>query len=232
MHRRRHYSRAGFELYCRPAARRRADRRCASGCRKAPGEFPENTVDLLRLLVHSLYWRFKTRGSLKTFSPYARTDEVVGALACRQVRLVQTEKLASLGQLTVGIAHEIKNPLNFVNDFSALAMGLVEKRTRCLRGLRSTGKYAAKLAELAQTLEEQLRKVAPARQARRRHCENHAAHCRERRSMATRSRCRSDEWYMAARREGGLQHRLPARRRRGMADVLPQRCTRALPRVA
>ena len=33
-------------------------------------------------------------------------------------RLVQTRKLASLGQLTAGIAHEIKNPLNFVNNFS------------------------------------------------------------------------------------------------------------------
>ena len=40
-------------------------------------------------------------------------------LRTAQDRLVQTEKLASLGQLTAGIAHEIKNPLNFVNNFSA-----------------------------------------------------------------------------------------------------------------
>ena len=39
-------------------------------------------------------------------------------LRTAQDRLVQTEKLASLGQLTAGIAHEIKNPLNFVNNFS------------------------------------------------------------------------------------------------------------------
>src|SRR3712207_9142266 len=38
-------------------------------------------------------------------------------LRAAQDRLVQTEKLASLGQLTAGIAHEIKNPLNFVNNF-------------------------------------------------------------------------------------------------------------------
>src|SRR5579863_2698458 len=42
-------------------------------------------------------------------------------LRSAQDRLVQTEKLASLGQLTAGIAHEIKNPLNFVNNFSALS---------------------------------------------------------------------------------------------------------------
>ena len=41
-------------------------------------------------------------------------------LRATQDRLVQTEKLASLGQLTAGIAHEIKNPLNFVNNFSGI----------------------------------------------------------------------------------------------------------------
>ena len=48
-------------------------------------------------------------------------------LRAAQDRLVQTEKLASLGQLTAGIAHEIKNPLNFVNNFSALSIELVEE---------------------------------------------------------------------------------------------------------
>jgi two-component system NtrC family sensor kinase len=40
---------------------------------------------------------------------------------------VQTEKLASLGQLTVGIAHENKNPLNFVNNFAAQSVELVDE---------------------------------------------------------------------------------------------------------
>ncbi len=44
-----------------------------------------------------------------------------------QEQLVQQEKLASLGQLTAGIAHEIKNPLNFVNNFSDLSVELVEE---------------------------------------------------------------------------------------------------------
>ena len=52
----------------------------------------------------------------------ARTRELAASLEdlrTAQDRLVQTQKLASLGQLTAGIAHEIKNPLNFVNNFSA-----------------------------------------------------------------------------------------------------------------
>src|SRR6056297_247252 len=48
-------------------------------------------------------------------------------LTSAQDQLVQQEKLASLGQLTAGIAHEIKNPLNFVNNFSDLSIELVEE---------------------------------------------------------------------------------------------------------
>ena len=60
----------------------------------------------------------------------ARTRELAKSLEdlrTAQDRLVQTEKLASLGQLTAGIAHEIKNPLNFVNNFSALSTELIDE---------------------------------------------------------------------------------------------------------
>jgi two-component system NtrC family sensor kinase len=60
----------------------------------------------------------------------ARTRELAASLEdlrTTQDRLVQTQKLASLGQLTAGIAHEIKNPLNFVNNFSGLSGEMIEE---------------------------------------------------------------------------------------------------------
>ena len=46
-------------------------------------------------------------------------------LQAAQANLIQAEKMASLGQLTAGIAHEIKNPLNFVNNFAELSVELL-----------------------------------------------------------------------------------------------------------
>ena len=66
----------------------------------------------------------------------ARTSELAASLdelRTAQDRLVQTEKLASLGQLTAGIAHEIKNPLNFVNNFSALSAELIDELNEVLK---------------------------------------------------------------------------------------------------
>jgi signal transduction histidine kinase len=56
-----------------------------------------------------------------------RAEDALSELSATQAQLVQQEKLASLGQLTAGIAHEIKNPLNFVNNFSSVSVELLDE---------------------------------------------------------------------------------------------------------
>ena len=71
-------------------------------------------------------------------------------LRATQDRLIQTEKLASLGQLTAGIAHEIKNPLNFVNNFSALSAELVDEMKNVLSDIHLDRNKREELDEITQ----------------------------------------------------------------------------------
>jgi two-component system, NtrC family, sensor kinase len=80
-------------------------------------------------------------------------------LRTAQDRLIQTEKLASLGQLTAGIAHEIKNPLNFVNNFSALSAELTDELNDLLKSTEFSGKMRDEVGELTAMLKDNLEKV-------------------------------------------------------------------------
>jgi two-component system, NtrC family, sensor kinase len=92
----------------------------------------------------------------------ARTRELAKSLddlRKAQDRLIQTEKLASLGQLTAGIAHEIKNPLNFVNNFSALSVELTDELNDVLKQATLADKTRGAVGELTALLRENLGKV-------------------------------------------------------------------------
>jgi GAF domain-containing protein len=91
-----------------------------------------------------------------------RTRELAASLEdlrTTQDRLVQTQKLASLGQLTAGIAHEIKNPLNFVNNFSGVSAELIDELQEALGDVRLNEKKRGEITELMDTLRGNLDKV-------------------------------------------------------------------------
>ncbi|MGB7780344.1 MAG: GAF domain-containing protein [Pseudolabrys sp.] len=92
----------------------------------------------------------------------ARTRELgqsLEELRTAQDRLVQTEKLASLGQLTAGIAHEIKNPLNFVNNFSSVSVELIDELRQALSGANVNDTLRSEINEIADMLRGNLDKV-------------------------------------------------------------------------
>jgi GAF domain-containing protein len=80
-------------------------------------------------------------------------------LRTAQDRLIQTEKLASLGQLTAGIAHEIKNPLNFVNNFSALSVEITDELNDVLRQAELVETIRKETDELTGMLKDNLSKI-------------------------------------------------------------------------
>ena len=94
----------------------------------------------------------------------ARTaaEAALADLRRAQDRLVQSEKMASLGQLTAGIAHEIKNPLNFVNNFAELSVDLLDELHDAVAPdkLAIANDLRAEIDELTATLKGNLEKIA------------------------------------------------------------------------
>lgn len=141
--------------------------------------FTEDRLELLRILlaqaalsIHNATLYESLRESNERLEEYSRTLEekvdlrtqelssrnrdlslALDTLHRTQAQLVTREKLASLGALTAGIAHELKNPLNFVCNFSELSVGLAEELREGL------GPEAADALETAELLQENARRI-------------------------------------------------------------------------
>ena len=128
--------------------------------RKQPGEFSKGTIELLKTFAAQSVLAIQNARLFESVE--LRTRELAKSLEelrTAQDRLVQTEKLASLGALTAGIAHEIKNPLNFVNNFSAVSIELIDELREALAGADLDAKLRAEISEIAGMLQGNLDKV-------------------------------------------------------------------------
>ena len=79
-------------------------------------------IGVLLLLAIIFY-----RNNLQKHKAKIKIEQAYDNLKATQQQLIQSEKMASLGELTAGIAHEIQNPLNFVNNFSEVNTELVDE---------------------------------------------------------------------------------------------------------
>ena len=128
--------------------------------RLAVGSFSEKQIELVQTFADQAVIAI---GNVRMFEQVQeRTKELAASLdelRTAQDRLVQTQKLASLGQLTAGIAHEIKNPLNFVNNFASISKELAAELVEALGRTSLDESVRSGVHETIQTLNGNLEKI-------------------------------------------------------------------------
>ena len=132
-----------------------------------PGGFSDSRVALLKTFAEQAviaissaetFRALETRTAELTRS-VASAEAALSDLKRAQDRLVQSEKMASLGQLTAGIAHEIKNPLNFVNNFSDLSIELIDELREILAPAPLADTTRAEIDDLTILIKSNLGKI-------------------------------------------------------------------------
>jgi signal transduction histidine kinase len=143
-----------------PLLRDRAPIGIITVTRAEPGPFASRHIQLLQIFADQAVIAIENARLFKEVQ--TRTKELAASLdelLAAQDRLVQTEKLASLGQLTAGIAHEIKNPLNFINNFSALSVELIDELNDGLKLAALDDNVREEIDELTHVLKGNLKRI-------------------------------------------------------------------------
>src|SRR5206468_10417216 len=89
----------------------------------------------------------------------AALNNTLNELKATQNQLIQSEKMASLGELTAGIAHEIQNPLNFVNNFSEVSVELADELKDELNKVELSVNQKANLETIVNDLVQNQQKI-------------------------------------------------------------------------
>jgi signal transduction histidine kinase len=153
---------AGYQTILIVPMMRHGDAIGAVVAAKAEGPFSERQIGLIGTFADQAVIAIENAQLFEELQAKTRELETsLTELKAAQARLIQSEKLASLGQLTAGIAHEIKNPLNFVNNFADLSAELV---TEIGEALASVGDVLdptvrADVEDLSATLKANLAKI-------------------------------------------------------------------------